>query len=149
MIKSIVVGTDGSETAQRAVGFALDLSERFGARLIPASAYVPEPERKLRAAREEAPADVQWTINPSGTVDALLREVEDSARARGVEATPVARTGDPANVLCEVASDYGADVVVVGSKGMDRRLLGSVPNTVSHRAGCSVMIVKTEDEEEA
>ena len=144
MIRSIVVGTDGSQTAERAVGFALDLSERFGARLIPASAYEPERERTLRAAREEAPADVQWRIHPSGAVDDMLRNIEDAARARGIEATPVARTGDPAEVLCEVASDYGADVVVVGSQGMHRRLLGSVPNTVSHRAGCSVMIVKTD-----
>ena len=148
MIRSIVVGTDGSETARRAVGFALDLSERFGARLIPASAYEPEPERKLRTAREEAPPDVRWAVTPHGGIDAMLRDIEDTARARGIEATPVARTGDPADVLCEVASDYGADVVVVGSKGMHRRLLGSVPNSVSHRAGCSVMIVRTDTEEE-
>lgn len=144
MIRSIVVGADGSETADRAVGFALDLSERFTAQLIAASAYEPEPERKLRAAREEAPADVQWMINPSGGVEAMLRNIEDAAQERGVEATHVARSGDPAQVLCEVADDYGADLLVVGSKGMNRRLLGSVPNSVSHRAPCSVVIVKTD-----
>jgi nucleotide-binding universal stress UspA family protein len=144
VISNVVVGTDGSDTAARAVGLALDLSERFSARLIAASAYVPEPECRLKAAREEAPADIEWAINPSGGVDAMLRDVQDEARARGIEATPVARTGDPADVLCEIADDYGADVLVVGSQGMQRRLLGSVPNTVSHRARCSVLIVRTD-----
>jgi nucleotide-binding universal stress UspA family protein len=51
--------------------------------------------------------------------------------------------GRPAEVLCEIAAEHEADVLVVGSKGMQRRLLGSVPNTVSHAAPCSVMIVKT------
>lgn len=143
MIRSVVVGTDGSETAARAVGFALDLSERFQAQLIAASAYVPEPERRLKAAREQAPADIEWSINPSGGVDSMLRDVEDDARARGIDATAVARKGEPAEVLCEIAADYGADVLVVGSKGMQRRVLGSVPNTVSHRAQCSVLIVRT------
>ena len=55
-----------------------------------------------------------------------------------------ARQGDPADVLCAVAGEQGADVLVVGSKGMDRRLRGSVPNTVSHKAPCSVLIVKTD-----
>jgi nucleotide-binding universal stress UspA family protein len=54
-----------------------------------------------------------------------------------------ARNGDPADVLCDIAADYEVDVMVVGNKGMERRILGSVPNTVSHKAPCSVMIVKT------
>jgi nucleotide-binding universal stress UspA family protein len=36
-----------------------------------------------------------------------------------------------------------ADVIVVGSKGMHRRILGSVPNSVAHKAPCAVLIVKT------
>ncbi|HYM57252.1 MAG TPA: universal stress protein [Solirubrobacteraceae bacterium] len=37
----------------------------------------------------------------------------------------------------------GADLIVVGNKGMHRRVLGSIPNTVSHRAECDVLIVQT------
>ena len=51
--------------------------------------------------------------------------------------------GDPADVLCAIAEQHGADLLVVGNKGMQRRVLGSVPNSVSHKAPCSVMIVKT------
>ena len=42
-----------------------------------------------------------------------------------------------------VAGECGADVLVVGSKGMEHRVLGSVPNHVTHKAGCSVLVVKT------
>ena len=76
-------------------------------------------------------------------VEPALRDAEDAARTRGVPITTDARTGDPAGVLCAVAEEYEADVLVVGSRGMRRRVLGSVPNSVSHRAPCSVMIVKT------
>ena len=51
--------------------------------------------------------------------------------------------GDPGEVLAELAEKHGADMIVVGSKGMERRVLGSVPNTVTHRSSCSVLVVKT------
>ena len=49
----------------------------------------------------------------------------------------------PADVLCDIAEAHGADLLVVGNRGMQRRVLGSVPNSVSHKAPCSVVIVKT------
>jgi nucleotide-binding universal stress UspA family protein len=51
--------------------------------------------------------------------------------------------GDPADVLVDLAERHGADLLVIGNKGMDRRVLGSVPNTVTHKARCSVFVVKT------
>ena len=51
--------------------------------------------------------------------------------------------GDPGEVLVSLAERHGADVLVVGSRGMERRVLGSVPNTVTHKASCSVLLVKT------
>jgi nucleotide-binding universal stress UspA family protein len=51
--------------------------------------------------------------------------------------------GDPAEVVVRLAADVGADLLVIGNKGMQRRVLGSVPNTVTHKAGCSVLVVKT------
>jgi nucleotide-binding universal stress UspA family protein len=45
--------------------------------------------------------------------------------------------------LVELASECGADLLVIGNKGMQRRVLGSVPNTVAHSAPCSVLVVKT------
>ena len=46
-------------------------------------------------------------------------------------------------MLVRLADECGADILVVGNKGMQRRVLGSVPNTVTHKAACSVLIVKT------
>jgi nucleotide-binding universal stress UspA family protein len=143
MVKTIAVGTDGSETASRAVDFAIDMAERYGAKIIFASAYLPVSEGRLRREREEAPEDVQWSINPSEEVDDTLRKIEAEAKERGLDYTSEARNGDPADVLVDIAADNDVDILVVGNKGMQRRILGSVPNSVSHNAPCSVMIVKT------
>ncbi len=143
MIETVVVGTDGSPTAQRAVDFAVDLAARYDAKVVAASSYTPVPEGRLRHEREEAPKDVQWAISPSMEADEYLRAACEAAKERGIEASAVARTGDPAHVLCDLAEELEADVLVVGSKGMHHRVLGSIPNTVSHRAPCSVVIVKT------
>ena len=143
MVQTIAVGTDGSETAQTAVDFAMDMAERYGAKLVVASAYTPVSESRLRREQAEAPDDIQWSINPSEEVDATLRKVEEAAKEKGLQYASEARNGDPADVLVDIAEAHGADVIVVGNKGMQRRILGSVPNSVAKNAPCSVMIVKT------
>jgi nucleotide-binding universal stress UspA family protein len=143
MIQTIAVGTDGSETAGKAVDFALAVAEKFGAKVVVASSYRPVGEDRLRQEQREAPQEIQWSINPTQDVDAALRDVEEKARSRGLEVTSEARQGDPADVLCDIAEEHGADLLVVGNRGMHRRVLGSVPNSVSHKAPCSVIIVKT------
>ena len=143
MVKMIAVGTDGSDTAKVAVDFAMDMAERYGAKLLIASAYRPVSEGQLRKEKADAPDDIQWSINPSEEVDSTLRAAEEAAEERGLEHVSEARNGEPAEVLCDIAEAHGADVIVVGNKGMQRRILGSVPNTVAHKAPCSVMVVKT------
>jgi nucleotide-binding universal stress UspA family protein len=143
MVETIAVGTDGSDTARKAVDFAMDMAERYGARLVLASAYTPVSEDRLRKEQVDAPQEIQWSINPNEDVDTTLRNLEDEARERGLKYASEARNGDPADVLCDIAADHDADVIVVGNQGMQRRILGSVPNSVSHKAPCSVLIVKT------
>ncbi len=143
MIKAVAVGTDGSDTAATAVDFAIDLAKHYGARLIVISAYRPISETKVFRDQEEAPQEVQWSINPDQEVEAILSNVESHAHAAGLEVTTVASQGDPADVLLKHASEQGADMIVVGNRGMQRRLLGSIPNSVAHKADCSVVIVKT------
>ena len=143
MIQIVAVGTDGSDTASKAVDFALDIAERFGAKVVVASSYRPVGEDRIRKEQRDAPEDVQWSINPTEDVDSALRGVEEKARGRGLNVTSEARQGDPADVLCDIAEQHGADLLVVGNRGMQRRVLGSVPNSVSHKAPCSVVIVKT------
>src|SRR5215213_6788997 len=143
MVQTIAVGTDGSGTADKAVEFAIDLAARFEARIVFLSAYVPVKESRLAREQRDAPEDVQWTINPAENVDATLRDCEERAEARGLRWASEARQGEAAKVLVELAESNGADVLVIGNKGMERRVLGSVPNSVSHHAPCSVLIVKT------
>lgn len=88
---SIVVGTDGSERAGKAVRKATDLARSTGARLEVVSAYRPVPEQRLREQRKDVPEKYRWMVNPREEVDAILREAVDEARATGSK--PRARPG--------------------------------------------------------
>jgi len=146
VFKSIVVGTDGSETATKAVRQAADLARSVGAKLELVSAYEPVPAQRLSDERRQAPEDLQWAINPREDVDATLEAAAAVAREAGVEVDVYARQGDPADAILDVAEEREADLIVVGNKGMTgakRFLLGSVPNKVSHHAPCSVLIIRT------
>lgn len=143
MIATVAVGTDGSGTAETAVLSALEMAERFGARIVFISAYEPVDEGRLRHEKRDAPDDVQWAINPEEDVDATLREAEELAEQRGLEWASEAAQGDPADVLIALADKHEADVLVIGNLGMSRRVLGSVPNSVTHKAHCTVYLVKT------
>ena len=146
MFGSIVVGTDGSDTAKEAVRQASDLAGKVGASIHLVSAYEPVSDSRLREERAEVPKDLQWMVNPREDVEATLKEAEEGIKEAGVEVTTYAREGDPADAILDVAEEEKADLIVIGNKGMTgakRFLLGSVPNKVSHHAPSSVMIIKT------
>jgi nucleotide-binding universal stress UspA family protein len=146
MFSSIVVGTDGSETARKAVQEAIELAKAVGASVDVVSAYEPVPTARLREESRAAPDDLQWMVNPREDVDATLREASEEIEQAGVQVQTYAREGDPADAILDVAEERGADLIVVGNKGMTgakRFLLGSVPNKVSHHAPCSVLIIRT------
>jgi nucleotide-binding universal stress UspA family protein len=144
---SILVGTDGSDTARTALERAIDLAAGLGARLGIVSAYEPVSDPRLRGEQVVAPKDVQWAVNPHEAVLALLEQARADAVETGVaEVETFARQGDAADAIIDVAEEQGCDLIVVGNKGMTgakRFLLGSVPNKVSHHAPCSVLIVRT------
>ena len=143
MFKSIVVGTDGSATADKALERAVELARLTGARLHVVSAYEPAPAR-VGGTQPVAEAS-EWSIGPDFKVDAVLQRAEDTARSGDVEIEVHAPTSDAAGALLNVATQQNADLIVVGSRGMRGagRVLGSVPNKVSHRASCDVLIVHT------
>ena len=143
MIATVAVGTDGSGTAEKAVLSALEMAERYGARIVFISAYAPVDEGRLRHDKREAPDEIQWMINPEEDVDATLRECEQLAEERGLRWASEAAQGDAADILVQLADRYDADVLVIGNRGMHRRVLGSVPNSVTHKANCTVFLVKT------
>jgi nucleotide-binding universal stress UspA family protein len=146
MFKSIVVGTDGSDTAAEAAREAIELAKSVGATLQIVSAYEPVPSQRLSEVRRDAPEDLQWAISPRSEVDATLEAAAAPARQAGVAVNVYPRQGDPADAILDVAEETEADLIVVGNKGMTgakRFLLGSVPNKVSHHAPCSVLIIRT------
>jgi nucleotide-binding universal stress UspA family protein len=146
MFSSIVVGTDGSETAQVAVKQATDLAKQVGASVSLVSAFEPVSNQRLREEKREVPKDLQWMVNPREDVEAALRDASEEVDNAGVKVDTFAREGDAADAILDVAEERGADLIVVGNKGMTgakRFLLGSVPNKVSHHAPCSVLIIRT------
>jgi nucleotide-binding universal stress UspA family protein len=146
MFRSIVVGTDGSETASQAVRQAVDLAKATGARVELVSAYEPVSGQRLREEGQQVPEDMQWMVNPRADVDATLEQASEVAGEAGVQVETHARQGDPADAILDVAEETKADLIIVGNKGMTgarRFLLGSVPNKVSHHAPCSVLIIRT------
>jgi len=144
MYGSIVVGTDGSETAQRAVEEAAQLAEAVGGQLHVVSAFEPAVGRIAGAPQGAAKV---WAVAPDFEVQGVIEKALDAIRKRGVEAKSHTVEGDPVDALLKVADRVNADLIVVGNRGMHGmgRVLGSVPNKVSHRATCSVLIVATAD----
>ena len=147
MFKSIVVGTDGSDTATQAVRQAVDLAGAVGAKLELVSAYEPVPAQRLREERRAGARGPAVGDQPARGRRRDARGGRRRSRARRESSVNVyARQGDPADAILDVAEEREADLIVVGNKGMTgakRFLLGSVPNKVSHHAPCSVLIIRT------
>jgi nucleotide-binding universal stress UspA family protein len=136
VISTVAVGTDGSETAREAVKQAAEFARRFDAKLVLLSAFKdgpPPPDAD----------EAQWAYSPAAQLREIVSRTEAEMNDRGIECTTVVEEGDPAEVLVRLAADCGADVLVIGNKGMQRRVLGSVPKSVAHNADCSVLVVKT------
>ena len=136
MISTVAVGTDGSETAGKAVETAAELARRYGAKLFLISAFSDSKDGGPSNLSGSS-LEIQCATSPAA------RLTEQLERAGGIDCSTLIEEGDPAEVLVSLAERCGADVLVIGNKGMQRRVLGSVPNTVTHRAGCSVLVVKT------
>jgi nucleotide-binding universal stress UspA family protein len=140
MFQTVVVGTDGSPTAGEAFARALELVRGTGGTLHIVSAY-----KHSATSAGGVPDEFIDGVDPASRAASVLDDVASRARAVGVTAVTHSLKEDPADGLCAVAEKEGADLIVVGNKGMKgvRRVLGSVPNAVAHRAPCSVLIVQT------
>ena len=146
MFDRIIVGTDGSETATEAVKTAIELARLSKGKLEIVSAYAPIPQDRLKQEVEGISGDVSHVVNPREDVQFILDKAAAEAKKAKVDVVTHPREGDPADAILDVAEENGADLVMVGNKGMTgarRFLLGSVPNKISHHSPCDVWIVKT------
>jgi nucleotide-binding universal stress UspA family protein len=141
MLSTIAVGTDGSATAAAALEVAVGMAKRFDSELVLISAF-SDSRRGSRAAGG-ASEEAQWASNPAARTREILSRAEEKLRGDGVKCKTLVDEGDPADVIVRLAEECGADVLVIGNKGMNRRVLGSVPKTVTQEAPCSVFVVKT------
>ena len=127
MYKRILVGVSKADSAKKAAGCGIDLATKLGADLHLVTAFDSDAH--------------------SGGDDRRHAEgfLESLALASPLPIQTHALPGDPAAAILQVADEIGADLIVVGNKGMRgaARILGSVPNNIAHRTGCSVLIVNT------
>jgi 3-phenylpropionate/trans-cinnamate dioxygenase ferredoxin reductase subunit len=124
---TIVVGTDGSPTATMARDAAVRLAKRLRARIVLVTAYSPPKMSRQMAER-------------------LLRHAHEAVTRNGVEALGEMEQREPAELILDAALRHGAELIVVGNKGIGeatRFRLGSVPDRVAHSASCDVLIVDT------
>lgn len=139
MYKHIVVGTDGSDTAAEAVRHAQELAVLCKATLHVVSAYKPESMGSV-------PAEFRDQVRPDSKVEALLSDLSSSARNAGLAVEVHQSRADAPEALCSVAEEVGADLIVVGNKGVSgvkRFVLGSVPNKVVQNSPCATLVVHT------
>jgi nucleotide-binding universal stress UspA family protein len=144
--RTVVVGTDGSESSFRAVDRAAAVAADSGARLVLASAYYPADKHDVEAA-QDALKDEAYQVVGSAPAEDNLRMAADRAREAGAaDVEQVAEVGAPVETLLKIAEKYHADLLVVGNRGLNSlagRILGSVPSDAARRASCDVLIVHT------
>jgi nucleotide-binding universal stress UspA family protein len=137
---TVVVGTDGSATAELALGRVIELARLAGAALHVVTVSDPGPASASLGERREAPSS-----RPDFQADVALAGALRRLGAGDLDVKQHVVTGEPAAEIVAIAQRVSADLVVLGSRGMRGagRLLGSIPNKVSHRAPCDVLIVLT------
>jgi len=149
MYHVIVVGTDGSETAAGALHHAAGLAKLGGAVLHIVHAYqIVSTSHAAMATSFPGWTEDLEEVNAgiAAASELVCARAADEIRHEGVPVETHARPGDAADLLVAIAEEVGADLVVVGNRGMTgvrRFVLGSVPNKVSHHCPCSLLIVDT------
>jgi nucleotide-binding universal stress UspA family protein len=142
--KTIVVGTDGSDSSLRAVDRAGQIAAGSDATVVVATAYFPQSQ-------DQRSSDVLkgegYKMVGNAPIYAILREARDRAKAAGaIKVEEKAVVGAPVDALVDLAEEVKADLLVVGNVGLSTiagRLLGSVPANVARRSQTDVLIVHT------
>ncbi|NEB79291.1 universal stress protein [Streptomyces sp. SID14478] len=144
--RTVVVGTDGSESSFAAVESAARLAAACAAELVIACAFVPLRGVELSVAQDQLGAEAYQVVGSAPAED-TLRSATDRARAAGAEdVRSVAVQDEPVAALVRIAQECAADLVVVGNRGLRSlagRILGSVPADIARKAGLDVLIVHT------
>lgn len=150
MVEVILVATDGSDHARKAVTLAADLAQKYGASLIALHVTSPSwieriPEELRSFARSEHIEATEREILES-VGRQILHEAEALARNEGLEAVDtLLEVGDVADTILAVAKSQKADLIVLGCRGLGHMkglLQGSVSQKVNAHSACSCITVK-------
>lgn len=146
MFKTVVVGTDGSKNAQKALGLALDLGrDHPETSFHVVSALQPLSAHHIQEIKASLPAEFRDLIHARYMSDSILDNARQLFAAAGVDAEFHDMSDDPTDAILQIAESAGADLVVVGSRGEGvaaRALHGSVSTKLIHHAPCSVLVVR-------
>ena len=144
-VGAIVVGTDGSASASLAVARAGELARALDATVHVVSAYSQNPNGAWMAAAGGVAVAEMDDYDARERAEQVVADARRQLEQLGVGCQSHVCGGEPAQALITIAADEKADMIVVGNRGMSgaRRVLGSVPNRVSHHAQCGVLIVPT------
>jgi nucleotide-binding universal stress UspA family protein len=146
--RTVVVGTDGSESSLRAVARAGALAGACGATLVIACAYLPAEadDRELAQAQDVLRDDAYQVVGSHPAEDTVRTAAERAGSAGAKDVKTLAVQGSPVEMLLDVVRRESADLLVVGNRGLagiKGRLLGSVPADATRRSSCDVLVVHT------
>ncbi|MFF0544848.1 universal stress protein [Nocardia thailandica] len=144
--RTIVVGTDGSDSSYVAVEKAAALAADADATLVLACAYYPTDDRDIAAAADVL-KDEAYQVRGSAPTTEILNVAKAKATAAGAKnIVERAIVGEPVDSLLDLVREVKADLLVVGNRGLNTlagRLLGSVPSDVARKSRSDVLIVHT------
>ncbi|MFC9254962.1 universal stress protein [Amycolatopsis thailandensis] len=144
--RTVVVGTDGSDSSFAAVDRAAGVAGDSGATLVIVCAYYPANKGDVEKAQDVLGDEAYQVVGSAPAEDTLLSARDRAAKAGAKNIETAAVVGDPVDSLRKVVADRSADLLVVGNRGLNTlagRILGSVPSEVARKSGVDVLIVHT------
>ncbi|OXM42846.1 universal stress protein [Amycolatopsis alba] len=144
--RTVVVGTDGSDSSFAAVDRAAGVAGDSGATLVIVCAYYPANKGDVEKAQDVLGDEAYQVVGSAPAEDTLLSARDRAAKAGAKNIETAAVVGDPVDALRKVVADRSADLLVVGNRGLNTlagRILGSVPSEVARKSGVDVLIVHT------
>ncbi|MGW7532688.1 universal stress protein [Amycolatopsis sp. NPDC054798] len=144
--RTVVVGTDGSDSSFAAVDKAAGVAADAGATLVVVCAYHPASRQDVERAQDELGDEAYQVVGSAPAEDTLQSARDRAAKVGATSIETVALEGQPVDMLRKVVKDRKADLLVVGNRGLNTlagRILGSVPSEVARKSGVDVLIVHT------
>jgi nucleotide-binding universal stress UspA family protein len=145
--QTVVVGTDGSDSSYLAVDRAARIAADADATLVIACAYHPARREDVDRAIDELGSDVAYQVVGSSPAEDSVRTAAERAKKQGAtKIDTVVVDGEPVPTLTKVVTERGADLLVVGNRGLNTlagRILGSVPSEAARKSKVDVLIVHT------